>query len=145
MMADVARRKETGGKRQYGAYSADEHTLSQSPGISLSVVRRPLHHCVIIAHIPYISLKKKSPLTSLILCLSDSGWCLHKRWWLNCSGKKHSHFIWQPWCIVHALICQPAANLWTMNTFISSHTLNWHFSIHSDVPECIVWQQNRWT
>lgn len=59
MMADVARRKKTEGKRQYAAYSADEHTLSQSPGISLSVVRRPLHHCVIIAHIPYISLKKK--------------------------------------------------------------------------------------
>lgn len=60
MMADVARRKKAEGNRQYGAYSADEHTLSQSPGISLSVVRRPLHHCVIIAHIHYISLKKKS-------------------------------------------------------------------------------------
>lgn len=59
MMADVARRKKAEGNRQYGAYSADEHTLSQSPGISLSVVRRPLHHCVIIAHIHYISLKKK--------------------------------------------------------------------------------------
>lgn len=59
MMADVARRKKTEGKRQYGAYSADEQTLSQSPGISLSVVRRSLHHCVIIAHIPYIYLKKK--------------------------------------------------------------------------------------
>lgn len=59
MMADVARRKKTEGKRQYGAYSADEHTLSQWPGISLSVVRRTLHHCVIIAHIPYISLEKK--------------------------------------------------------------------------------------
>lgn len=59
MMADGARQKKTEGKHQYGAYSADEHTLSQSPGISLSLVQRPLHHCVIIAHIPYISLKKK--------------------------------------------------------------------------------------
>lgn len=135
--ADEARRKKTKEKCQYGAYFPNEHTLGRSPGISLSVARRPLRCSVIMAHIPYISLKKKSPLTSLVLYLLDSGWCFYKRLQSNYSGKKHSYFIWQPWCIVCAQITEPAANFGLQtggsrgdqHASIIFHTSNWCFTI----------------